>query len=207
MPDLIAQGPQPHSRWRRKLTPGVRQVIGRSGGAWATLWDDRISRRHVAVCLRDSQLEVEAIESARNPVFFRGQKCAQFTLQPGDHFVIGQTTFTLVDEQAAVAADFPQPAGERTFTLDELRGAAFRHADRRIDVLARLPDIISGSASDQEMLVRLVNLLLSGIERASAAAVVEVGGQRAQVSIREGEAPAEPRSPRAFHTRAALRRG
>ena len=182
MPDLIAQGPQPQDRWRRKLQPGSRQVLGRAAGAWSTPWDDRISRRHVEVVWQDGRLSVTALPDARNPVFFRGYICDTFTLRPGDHFVIGQTTFTLVDEQAAVAADFPQPAGERTFTLDELRGAAFRHADRRIDVLARLPDIISGSASDQEMLVRLVNLLLSGIERASAAAVVEVRGQRSEVS-------------------------
>jgi adenylate cyclase len=115
---------------------------------------------------------VAGLADARNPVFFRGHKCDSFNLRPGDHFVIGQTTFTLVDERAAVAADMPRPAGERTFTLAELRGAPFHHADRRIDVLGRLPDIISGSVSDQEMLVRLVNLLLTGVERASAAAVV-----------------------------------
>jgi adenylate cyclase len=179
MPDLVAQGPQPQDRWRRKLQPGARHVLGRAAGAWSTPWDERISRRHVEIVWQDGRLHVTALADARNPVFFRGHGCDTFSLRPGDHFVIGQTTFTLVDEQANVA-DLPQPAGERTFTLEELRGAAFQHADRRIDVLARLPDIISGSASDQEMLVRLVNLLLSGIERASAAAVVEVRGQRSE---------------------------
>ena len=68
----------------------------------------------------------------------------------------------------------PQPAGERTFTLAELRAAPFRRADQQIEVLSRLPEMISGSASDQELCVRLVNLLLSGIAHATAAAVVEV---------------------------------
>jgi adenylate cyclase len=181
MPDLIAQGPQPQQRWRRKLQPGAKQVLGRAAGAWSTDWDERISRRHVEVVWHDGRLHVLALPDARNPVFFRGHKCDTFSLRPGDHFVIGQTTFSLVDERANVAADVPHPTGERTFTIEELRGAAFRNADRRIDVLGRLPDIISGSASDQEMLVRLVNLLLTGIERASAAAVVEVGGQRSEV--------------------------
>jgi adenylate cyclase len=112
------------------------------------------------------------LPDARNPVFYRGHKCDTFSLPAGDHFVIGQTTFSLVDERANAARDLPRPAGERTFTVQELRAAPFHHADRRIDILSRLPDIISGSASEQEMLVRLVNLLLSGIERASAAAVV-----------------------------------
>ena len=174
MPDLIAQGPQPQHRWRRKLTPGSRQVIGRASGPWSTPWDERISRRHVQIVLREGELHVETLEDARNPVFYRGHKSDRFTLRTGEHFVIGQTTFSLADERANVSLDVPRPHGERTFTLDELRAAPFRQADKRIEVLSRLPDIISGSASDQEMFVRLVNLLLSGIERATAAAVVAV---------------------------------
>jgi adenylate cyclase len=187
VPDLIAQGPEPAQRWRRKLPAGTAVVIGRSAGAWSVPWDERISRQHVEAAFREGRLHVQVLPDARNPVFFRGHKVEQFDLRPGDHFVIGQTTLTLADERAQVGQHHPQPAGERTFTVQELRGRPFRHADQRIDVLARLPDIISGSASEQEMLVRLVNLLLSGIDRASAAAVVQV---------REGEAPAEPPSAR-----------
>ena len=181
MPDLIAQGPRPQDRWRRKLTPGARHVIGRASGAWSTPWDDRISRRHVEVCYREGVLEVDAVEGARNPVFYRGHKTEQFTLRPGDHFVIGQTTFSLVEERAAASLEIPRPHGERTFTQEELRAQPFHQADKRIDSLSRLPEIISGASSDQEMFVRLVNLLLSGIERATAAAVVDVGGQESAV--------------------------
>jgi len=183
MPDLVAQGPLPEQRWRRKLPPGAPLVIGRSAGAWSTPWDERISRKHVELVWNEGRLHATVLPDARNPVFFRGHKSDKFDLRPGDHFVVGQTTFTLVDERANVAPNHPRPAGERTFTVEELRAQPFLHADKRIDVLSRLPDIISGSASEQEMLVRLVNLLLSGVERANAAAVVEV---------REGEAPAEP---------------
>jgi adenylate cyclase len=187
MPDLIAQGPQPQNRWRRKLTPGSRQVIGRSSGPWSTPWDERISRRHAEIVFREGELHVEALAGARNPVFYRGQQQERFSLPPGEHFVIGQTTFSLADERANVSLDIPRPHGERTFTLDELRAAPFRQADKRIDGLSRLPDIISGSASDQEMFVRLVNLLLSGIERATAAAVVEVRGQMSEVGGQTSE--------------------
>ncbi len=177
MPDLIAQGPLPNERWRRKLPLGTTIVIGRSAGAWSISWDERISRKHVEVAWHEGRLHVQVLPDARNPVFFRGHKADAFDLRPGDHFVIGQTTLTLADERAQVAQHHPQPAGERTFTLEELRGQPFRHADQRIDVLSRLPDIISGSASEQEMLVRLVNLLLTGVERASAAAVVEISSK------------------------------
>src|SRR5262245_44915349 len=174
MPDLIAQGPQPEHRWRRRLEPGVRQTIGRQAGAWSTPWDDRISRRHVEVIYQEGQLRVEALELARNPVFFRGYKTDRFTLKPGDHFVIGATTFSFVDQRVHVSLDLPHPAGERSFTVDEPRRQPFREADKRIDVLSRLPEMFSGSGTDQELFVRLVNLLLNGIDHATAAAVVAV---------------------------------
>jgi adenylate cyclase len=193
MPDLIAQGSEPAQRWRRKLPlTGSAVVIGRSVGAWSTPWDERISRRHVELAWRDGRLHVSVLPDARNPVFFRGHKTDSFSLRPGDHFVIGQTTFSLVDERANVAGDHPQPAGERTFTVEELRGQPFRHADKRIDVLSRLPDIISGSTSEQEMLVRLVNLLLTGVERASAAAVVEVSSKFQVSSFKSSTRNVEP---------------
>lgn len=185
MPDLIAQGPLPHDRWRRKLQPGAVHAIGRLAGAWSTAWDERISRRHVEVVYREGRLHVEVLPDVKNPVFYRGHKADQFSLRPGDHFVIGKTTFTLLDERANATLQVPRPAGERSFTLDELRNSPFHQPDKRIEVLARLPEMISGSASDQELFVRLVSLLLSGIERASVAAVVGVRGQGSGVRSQE----------------------
>jgi len=179
MPDLIAQGPQPEHRWRRKLQPGVRHTIGRQAGAWSTPWDDRISRQHVEIVYQNGQLRVEMLPEAKNPVFFDGWKSDRFSLGPGEHFVIGETTFSFVDQRVNVSLDLPQPTGERTFSVDELRRQPFREADRRIDMLSRLPDVIQGSGSDQELFSRLVNLLLSGIDRATAAAVVAVADQAA----------------------------
>jgi adenylate cyclase len=174
MPDLIAQGSQPQHRWRRKLPAGVTHTIGRAAGPWSTPWDERISRRHIDVCWLDGRLIVKTVGDARNPVFFRGRRSESFDARPGDHFVIGGTTFTLTDERAQASLDMPVPVDQRTFSLDELRHQPYRRAAERIEVLSRLPDIISGSSSDSEMFVRLVNLLLSGIGRATAAAVVNV---------------------------------
>src|SRR5690606_15921550 len=49
-----------------------------------------------------------------------------------------------------------------------------RNAQTRIDVLARLPEVIAGAGSDQELFVRLISLLLSGIPLADAVALVRV---------------------------------
>ena len=99
----------------------VTHVIGRQSGEWSTPWDDRISRRHVAVLLQGDRLNVDLLPEARNPAFYRGHQSDQFSLRAGDHFVIGQTTFTLADERVHVSLDLPRPAGERTFTAFDLR--------------------------------------------------------------------------------------
>ena len=46
MPDLIAQGPQSHQRWRRAVAEGKRVVLGRSPAAWSVPWDQHVSRQH-----------------------------------------------------------------------------------------------------------------------------------------------------------------
>lgn len=174
MPDLIAQGAEPEQRWRRALPPGRKCALGRSSGAWAVPWDDRISRRHVEVCWDQGELQIEKVPEARNPIFFRGRQRDSFAIKPGEHFVIGGTTFTLADEHVEVSIDAPQPAAEQSFSPQFLKKHRFRNADQRIEVLSRLPEIVSGATNDIEMFVRLVNVLLTGIPRASAAAVVEL---------------------------------
>lgn len=174
MPDLIAQGEEPQQRWRRSLPAGQSVVLGRTGGAWAVSWDAQVSRRHVRLCWNGSRLEVRREPGARNPVYLRGQEVEQFELQPGDHFVIGQTTFTLADQRVTLTATAPRPVQQQSFSAQYLRQVPFRNPDRRIEVLSRLPEVISGAAGDLELFVRLVTMLLAGVPRAQAAAVVAV---------------------------------
>src|SRR5262249_2156172 len=61
---------------------------------------------------------------------------------------------------------------EYSYHAQELLSQPFSRNDRRLEVLSQLPTVISGSASDSELFVRLISLLLSGIEHARAAAVV-----------------------------------
>jgi adenylate cyclase len=172
--DLIAQGNDPQHRWRRKL-PGTQPVVlGRGGASWATPWDDRVSREHAQVCWDGAKLLVERLPSARNAIFVKGQQAPRFEIAPGEHFVIGETTFTLADERVNVSLDVPKPAQEQAFSSRYLQQVQFRHADAHIDMLSRLPEVISTAASDSELCVRLVNLVLSGVNRASAAALVLV---------------------------------
>jgi len=184
MPDLIAQGPNPSDRWRRPLpspADATGFVLGRVAPGWAVPWDDRISRQHAELRWNGEKLLVEKRLDARNPIFFRGLRKDQFEVGIGDHFVIGHTTFSIVDQRVRVISkkDEPPALTEQSYAPSQLRGARFRNADQRIEVLSRLPEIISSSSSDEELSVRVVNHLMQGIPQATFAAIVseQVGAE------------------------------
>jgi adenylate cyclase len=174
MPDLIAQGTEPQQRWRRALPDEQEVILGRLGGTWAVPWDPHVSHRHARLFSSGARLEVARLPNARNPIFLLGKEVDRFTILPGDHFVIGQTSFTLADQRVNITADAPQPVQQQSFSSQYLRQVQFRNPDYRIEVLSRLPDVISGAAGDEELVVRLVSMLLAGVPRADAAAVVTV---------------------------------
>jgi adenylate cyclase len=184
MPDLIAQGVEPDQRWRRRLPPDQPCILGREAGFWSAPWDSKISRRQAEICWRDGRLEVRRIPSARNSIFVRGRARDYFTILSGEHFVVGETTFTLADESVRVSMQAPQPRAEETFSAQYLKRLRFRNTDQRIDVLARVPEIVSGAVSDEEMLVRLTSVLMSGICRGIATALVEVDPVERNAPIR-----------------------
>ena len=145
---------------------------GESAAFWAVPWDHQVSRRHVDLEWDGQRLKVRRLPDAKNPVFLGGKENDCFEISPGEHFVVGQTTFTLADQQVDVSIDQPAPVQQQSFSAQYLKGVQFRNPDHRIEVLSRLPDVISGAAGDKELFVRLVSMLLAGVPRADAAAVV-----------------------------------
>lgn len=203
MPDLIAQGPSPSDRWRRPLPkdPSTHQpvVLGRTATGWAVPWDDRISRNHVRLFWNGSRLEVAKLIDARNPIFVKGLRQDEFDIGIGDHFVIGQTTFSLVDQRVRMLSQSDEPPArtEHTYAPAQLRQARYRDADRRIEVLSRVPEIISSSSSDEEMCARVVNVLMQGIQQASFVAIVtdqpsgETDVSKLKESVAKGKSTSE----------------
>lgn len=177
MADLIAQGTDADNRWRRILADDRSIVLGRAGAIWTTPWDDRISRRHAELTWNGSRLHVRRIPEARNPIFFKGLPADSFEIGVGEHFVIGATTFSLADERVNVSLDVPAPIEEQAFSTEYLHNISFRHVGPHIDVLSRIPEVITAADNDAELALRLVNLLLTGLPRAGAAALVAVRGR------------------------------
>ncbi|TWU45637.1 Adenylate cyclase 2 [Novipirellula aureliae] len=188
MLDLIAQGPAASDRWRRPLpepTSGREISLGRSESDWIVPWDGMISRKHVKLrTLADKQLEVVRSMSARNAVFYRGQQNQRFKLSVGEHFVIGETTFTFANRPGVVTPDGIDPnnndpasrsLSEHAYNHTELRERKFRDGASRIEMLTFLPDLITSSEADEELLVRMTNVLLQATPSATSVAIVSLG--------------------------------
>src|SRR5262249_29809154 len=116
-----------------------------------------------------------------NPVLVRGRARDEFDATVGDSFTIGETTFTVLDDGQAAPAepDLRMPMAELTCSREELGQVRFLDADERITVLARLPEVIRHSPSEQDLEARVLDVLLQGIPRAEAAAVVRLEGAMA----------------------------
>ncbi len=184
MPDLIAQGTAPEDRWRRSLPAERPCILGRDAGFWSVPWDPRISRRHAEMIWRNGRLHVHRLPHARNPLFVRGHAASELVVRPGEHFVIGDTTFSLADQRAEVSLHLPLPVTEQTFSAEYLKAQKFRHADQRIEMLGRIPEILAAARTDEELGVRLVSILLGGIAQAEAVALVCIEGEGDQAPIR-----------------------
>ncbi len=175
MPDLIAQGRRPQNRWRRTLPDsGVVLTIGRTTQPWAIAWDDRISRKHATLVWNGRSLNVARLPDAKNAIFYQGRQQDEFACDIGEHFVIGQTTFTLLDQQVNFSQLDQSAIAEQTFSAQFLRQNKYKDAAHRIEVLSRLPEIISGAADDHELCSRVVNLLLEGVPHATFVAILKV---------------------------------
>ena len=172
---LIAQGKTFENRWRRSLPDHTPTLLGRSVSLLSVAWDPQVSRQHARLTLTGQHLAVEVLEEARNPVFFRGQVAHQFTVKPGEHFVIGETTFTFFGCRAMATLDLPQPISQRTFSHQFIEQIRYRDADRRIGVLNRLPDVISSAVNEDDLMNKMVNTLMAGISTAGAIGIVRIG--------------------------------
>jgi adenylate cyclase len=179
MPDLVAQGGDSTQRWRAPVPDDQPLLIGRDPNAstlsiMATPWDQLLSRQHIEVHAQASTLFVRKLASAANPVFFRGRSREKFSLETGEHFVVGDTSFLWTESGVDISVRGTPAVTEQTFSFAELKRAKFRNADQRIDALSRLPEMLAGVTSDNELFIRLVNVLLTAVPESTEVAIVSL---------------------------------
>ncbi|HMP80872.1 MAG TPA: adenylate/guanylate cyclase domain-containing protein, partial [Pirellulaceae bacterium] len=181
--DLIAEAKQEGQRWRKRIPDDVPLVIGRDAGAWSVAWDARISRKHARLTRQQGRLLVEQLPEAKNPVFFQGVELARFYVSPGQHFVIGQTSFTVVESTARVTQEVPRPIQQRNFTLQFLEQIHYRNAQERMAALSQLPQLVTDAANETQLYDSLSRVLLNGVTRAQTVAIVSVWPDDARVEV------------------------
>jgi len=182
MPDLIAQGALPEQRWRRNVPFAQTIAVGRSAGRWSVPWDDRVSKTHIRMWFEDGRLSVTRLTESLNPVFYQGAARDQFDLRCGEHFVIGSTTFALVEQNLGATLDAPPPVTEETISYEFLQELRFRDADRRIDALSKLPEIFSTAVTEEAQSLKLVEVLLASIPQANFVAIAEVSASSGAIT-------------------------
>ena len=192
---LVAHGPNPPQRLRHALEPGRTLKLGRSPEADLPVpWEPALSRQHLTITSSETSVRLNRLPAAANPVFINGKPVDEATLTAGDTFVVGETTFHLgqADVHSPTPAD--NPVEEVVFSRQDLRRIQYRDADKRMEVLSALPELISGALNDAALCSRLSHLLLTGIRHAEAVAVVELGTD-GKVQIRHWERRRETSGP------------
>lgn len=183
MAELIAHGSSFENRWRRRLPADSEIVLGRACHGFTVPWDNQISRQHATLHFDGNRLSICKIPSAGNPIFFRGTETQEFTLEHGEHFVIGETTFNFTVNQAMATVDVPNPIQQKTFSTQFLKQVRYRDAERRMNVLTRLPDVIASAANEEDLLTKMVNTLLAGIASATTIGVIKYLAEEDQTEV------------------------
>jgi len=141
-------------------------------------WDRLISREHAQMRWHDGQLQVRCMEKATNPVIINGESFRELKIDVGGEFLIGATSFRLIGEVESqkpsgmeMSEDEPM-GGLQSYQSDELSEFQFSDPVRQMDMLARLPKMISGSTTDEVLAGMLVDVLLETIPASVATAVM-----------------------------------
>jgi adenylate cyclase len=171
MADLLAIGPDPKDRFRKSLPEDTIVRIGRAPrSGWSVPWDRAISREHLDLQFTGGKLQVKCLGTARNPVVYGNESCYEFEMLPGEEFRIGRTVFRLLEARVE-SADAP-PLAEHSFSTHVLRKVGFTDPGRKLEVLSRLPPLISEARTDSDLAKTIVELLLEAIPDAEVASVV-----------------------------------
>jgi CRP-like cAMP-binding protein/Fe-S-cluster-containing hydrogenase component 2 len=113
-------------------------TVGRApteSGALAVSWDEYISREHATMQVEGKQLRVTRMGTGKNPILFRMKPVETALVSPGDNFLIGETTFDVIE--------LPLQAGKRTATctaVDFVQLVRIK-GDDFAQILAQFPDV------------------------------------------------------------------
>lgn len=172
MADLFVVDNRCKHRFRRTIPEQTPIRIGRAPrDGWNVPWDLAISREHVDLLLVGDTLQVKRLRTSRNPVFFRGEPCDEFEMQPGEEFQISDTVFRFLVIQFDSGLD--ANVAESSYSGEALLNAEFSHPDLKLEMLSRLPKLICEARSDRDLATTIVEQLLEAIPGAAVVSVIQ----------------------------------
>src|SRR5215831_2074865 len=116
-------------------------TIGRAPGqgeSIAVAWDEYVSREHASMWVQGRQLRVTRLGTGKNPITFRMRPVDSALVSPGESFVIGETTFEVIED--------PLQCGKRTATctaVDFVQLVRIR-AEEFSRMLETFPEVATG---------------------------------------------------------------
>ena len=142
------------------------RVPGTSGGL-AVPWDEYVSREHASMQIEGKQLRVSRLGSGKNPITFRMRPVETALVSPGESFVIGETTFEVIED--------PLQAGRRTATctaVDFVQLVRIKAEDFAL-MMERFPEV-AGVITEVAAARRQMDLQLLGrVQQASLSTFLE----------------------------------
>ncbi len=137
------------------ISEGEPKILGRGDGAdFRVSGESYMSRRHAAITLRGSELRVERLEGAANPIFFDGEESDSFVVSSEGFFVVGETRFRLsiASEQSTLFAEgSADPQWEQLLTEDQVYALGPASDRMRLKDLLALPEVIRTSRTPGEL--------------------------------------------------------
>jgi adenylate cyclase len=177
-------------RRRWSLVEGVDLPLGRTvgGDQLQTPWDEHIADWHAVIRWEQDQLHVHRRRNEEDggAIFYNGQNLADFTLVPGEGFVIGHTVFQL--DPVLIEPSSTKQSSSRTqvYTYDELR--MLNPSGEQLEVVNELLKQLHERQLDLEAIQeQVVRSLLRVIRSASFAAILHVHQQRVEARAASGE--------------------
>ncbi|HCS54431.1 adenylate/guanylate cyclase domain-containing protein [Rubinisphaera sp.] len=171
--------------FQKELSEGESVTVGRASECdWVIDWDTTISRKHAIFKMEKGQFVANLVPQARNPILYNDLKLRDISLNPGQSFRIGYSKIQIERKKSALQTitktiEYEPLFSERSssesqsFSSLDLKQIPFSHSERQLEMLSRLPEIISTSQSDDEFGERISNMLLQAMPKSTAVAVAK----------------------------------
>ncbi len=161
---------------RREIPAGRHVVIGRTDDAdWRIVKEPFLSRKHVEVQLESGHLKVRRIPEASNPIFYGGEEKDEFTLKPGDYFIIGKTRFQFLSEESTPpVSQPPTPDVQHAIKASELYSMGGDSDRMRLHDLLELPNILR-TQNRHDFFIHIASMLRMATDASWACVMTEEG--------------------------------